>query len=368
MGVRLKSQFRKVNKQKIKLFICIPTLQCGGSEKYVHTICRYIDKEKFAVTLLVLDNKDAFYTIDPAVELIDLHTTRARHAVSIIIRLAKERKPDILFSAASHVNILLAMFRNRFSTRMVLIARESSLLSENSRHAALPLLFNRLAKLFYRRIDHVICQSAAMQQDLIHNYRIPVGNSTVLLNPVEVAGNVVVDPVPLKFTSVARLSKEKGIGRVLEALACLSLPYHFHIIGEGKERTALETLAGTLGIKEKVTFYDRQQKPFSGMEDAQLFLMGSYHEGLPNALLEAGAYGIPAVAYDAPGGIGEVINEENGLLVKEDSAEAFASAIEQAISLPFDRQHIQTQTAERFSVTTHVQALEALLSRLVSSK
>jgi len=356
-----------VNKQKIKLFICIPTLQCGGSEKYVHTICKYIDKEKFDLTLLVLDNKDPFYAIDPVVELIDLQAARARHAVSKIIQLAKERKPDVLFSAASHVNILLAMFRNRFPTGMVLVARESSLLSANSRYAAMPLLFKKLAKLFYRRMDHVICQSAAMQQDLIHNYKIPPGKSTLLLNPVEVAGNTAADPVPLKLITVARLSKEKGIGRILEALALLSLPYHFHVIGEGKERTALEALAGTLGIKEKVTFHGRQPKPFNGMEDAQLFLMGSYHEGLPNALLEAGAYGIPAVAYDAPGGIGEIINEENGLLVKE-GAGAFAKAIEQAISLPFDRQTIQTQTAKRFSVTTHLQALEALLNSLAASK
>jgi glycosyltransferase involved in cell wall biosynthesis len=357
-----------VNKQKIKLFICIPTLQCGGSEKYVHTICKYIDKDKFEVTLLVLYNKNPFYAIDPAVELIDLQTARARHAVSKIIQLARERKPDVLFSVASHVNILLAMFRNRFPTGMVLIARESSLLSANSRYAAMPLLFNKLAKLFYSRIDHVICQSAAMQQDLADAYRMPAANTTVLLNPVEVARDTAADPTPLKFITVARLSKEKGIGRILEALALLSLPYHFHVIGEGKERIALEALAVTLGIKEKVTFHGRQPKPFNDMEDAQLFLMGSYHEGLPNALLEAGAYGIPAVAYDAPGGIGEIINEANGLLVKDDSPGAFAQVIEQAISLPFHRQTIQTQTVERFSVTTHLQALEALLNRLAASK
>lgn len=354
--------------KKTKLFICIPTLQCGGSEKYVQTICKHIDKEQFEVTLLVLDNKDAFYTIDPAVELIDLQTARARNAVSTITRLAKERKPDILFSAASHVNILLAMYRNRFPTGMVLIARESSLLSVNSRHAALPRLFNTLAKLFYRRIDHVICQSAAMQQDLIHVYKVPVTNTTVLLNPVEVAATAATDPVPLKFITVARLSKEKGIDRILKGLAPLLLPYQLHVIGEGKERTALEALVTSLGLETKVIFHGRQPNPFNGMEDAQLFLMGSYHEGLPNALLEAGAYGIPAVAYEAPGGIGEIINKENGLLVKEDSPEAFAKAIEQAIALPFDRQEIQTQTAKRFSVISHLQALEALLNRLVRSK
>ena len=95
------------------------------------------------------------------------------------------------------------------------------------------------------------------------------------------------------------------------------------------------------------------------MEDADLLLTGSYYEGFPNAMLEAGARGIPAIAFNVPGGIAEIIiPNENGIMVEDNDIIGFATAIKKAFSANFDRDKIIETTKKRFSVTSMMHALD----------
>ena len=101
------------------------------------------------------------------------------------------------------------------------------------------------------------------------------------------------------------------------------------------------------------------------MEDADLFLLGSYYEGFPNALLEAGALGIPAIAFNVAGGIAEIIREgENGLLVDDNDIIGFAVAVKKGLSANFDRNKITEITNKRFSVNTMLADIEKLFAQL----
>jgi glycosyltransferase involved in cell wall biosynthesis len=102
------------------------------------------------------------------------------------------------------------------------------------------------------------------------------------------------------------------------------------------------------------------------MEDAALMLMGSHYEGFPNVLLEAGALGIPVIAFNAPGGIMEIITDgENGLLVKDNDEKAFGVAIEKALQMHFDRNKIIAATKERYSLDAIVAQTEELFIKLL---
>ena len=73
-----------------------------------------------------------------------------------------------------------------------------------------------------------------------------------------------------------------------------------------------------------------------------------------------------AVAFDAPGGIHEIIIEgENGLLVNNDDEKAFAAAIEKALQIKFDSHKIIYTTKDRFSIGDAVAKTEALFLQLI---
>ncbi len=353
------------NIKKIKLLIITPTLQCGGSEKMVSMVCNHINTELFSVCLVVVNNSKPFYGVNnPAVEVVNLQKGRVLFSLLAIKKTVKRFDPDILFSTANHLNIYLAIFKNNFNPKIKFIAREASIVSINSRQAKMPFVYNRLIRLFYKRFDHIICQSAYMQQDLVRHYNIPLPKTSVIHNgvkdvPVTIAAwQSSVDHV-YKFISVARLSKEKGIERLIHAAGLLSVPFKYHIIGEGERRSALQQLVNELQLQDKVFLEGERGQPFSGMEDADLFLMGSYYEGFPNAALEAGAHGIPVIAFNVPGGIAEIIaDNENGILIEDNDIIAFAAAVNRGQG--FNREKIRNETLSRFSINRMMEQLQKL--------
>lgn len=350
-----------------------PTLECGGAERYVSLLCRYLNKDRFSVCLLVLDNEHPFYEIeDPRVEVINLGIRHARNALFAIRREINQRKPDVVYSVANHINLLLATFRWMFPKHILFIARESSIMSSNLRRSKWPALFRKLANKFYDRLDCIICQSNAMQLDLTQNLGIPVQKTEMIPNPVAV--DPALKPAPpapgiMKLLTVARLSEEKGLDRLIRAVAKLDFPFIYNIIGEGPEREKLEALIAALQLGDKVFLQGEQLRPYHHQEDAHLFLMGSYYEGFPNVLIEAGVLGIPVVAFDAPGGIAEIIEDGlNGFLVKSSKEEVFMSAILRAREHKFNHEKIIAATKIRYGVDKIIPATENLIIRLLAEK
>jgi glycosyltransferase involved in cell wall biosynthesis len=359
----------------IRLLIITPTLECGGSEKFVSLLCEHINTNIFSVCLVVVNNANPFYKIkNPAVEVIDLKKGRVLFSLAAIKKVVKKFNPDIIFSTANHLNLYLAIFKNRFGNKIKFIAREASIVSINSKQAKMPVLYNQLIKKYYKRFDMIICQSAYMQQDLVKNYRIPADKTIVIHNATEEVLYTTVQPKQIsehvnKFMTIARLSDEKGIERLIHAVGLLSIPFTYYIIGEGSKRADLQKLIDDLQLNDKVFLAGQKDIPFIGMEDADLFLMGSYYEGFPNVLLEAGAYGLPVVAFNVPGGIAEIITEgENGILVEDNNIIAFGTTINKALATNFNRAKIIESTKNRFSINNMMAAMENTFLKLAPNK
>ena len=101
-------------------------------------------------------------------------------------------------------------------------------------------------------------------------------------------------------------------------------------MGDGPERTALENQALSLGISEVVSFAGFRTDPLTFMQQAAIFALPSRFEGMPNALLEAMAAGLPSVVSDAsPGPLEMVTHGEHGFVVPRDDWRAFSKALEQ---------------------------------------
>jgi glycosyltransferase involved in cell wall biosynthesis len=353
--------------KKIKLLIVTPSLECGGAEQYVVNVCNNINKNDFDVTLLVVNNGNPFYTIENDINIVDLKKKKASLAILKILQFVKKNNFDIVYSTANHLNLLLAIFKNFIPKTTKLIAWETSIVSINHKHASYPKMYNFLLKIFYKKLPLVICQSNYMQQDLIEHYGFTSNQLPVIytgISKLSFEVNTSKNSTPV-FLTVSRLSPEKGINKIIEALSLLEFDFKYIIIGEGIERKKLEKQIDEYQLKNKVCLMGQLTNPYKYIKQANLFLMASKYEGLPTTLIEATALGIPVIAYNTPGGISEIIQDGvNGFLVNENNNnnEAFANTIKKALDYPFNKELIIYNTMQRFNITNNIMQLQDIFA------
>lgn len=135
----------------------------------------------------------------------------------------------------------------------------------------------------------------------------------------------------------ALYSPIKGLEYAIRALSIVRkgrLDARLKVFGEGPLRPSIEQLADELGIGDAVEFVGHVADMEAHLEHLDVLLIPSLSEGLPLALLEAAAVGLPAIA-SAVGGVPEVVKDEvTGLLVPSGDIQALASAIRRLASDP----------------------------------
>jgi glycosyltransferase involved in cell wall biosynthesis len=168
---------------------------------------------------------------------------------------------------------------------------------------------------------------------------------------------------------VARLEPQKGHTTLLRAAA--DLPgMVFAFAGSGAEQTALEREAAALGITDRVLFLGHRTDVPDLLAAADVFVLPSSNEGLPLALLEATAAGIPVVASDIGGNRDIVTDGETGLLVPVGDADALAGAINRLVQDPaLARRLGEAGTArfeERYTAAAMAQGVERIYREVLS--
>ena len=145
---------------------------------------------------------------------------------------------------------------------------------------------------------------------------------------------------PIRIGAVSRLSREKGIDILIEAFAQLTEDgdrgascgaVELILVGDGPERDALERLAAARGVADRVRFLGRRNDVPRHLATFDIYALPSRTEGLPMAILEAMAAGLPIVAARVGGVPEAVIHEETGLLTAPEDPAAFAAALRRTI-------------------------------------
>ncbi len=169
---------------------------------------------------------------------------------------------------------------------------------------------------------------------------IPNGVDTTVFSPQNPSQSIR-DLVPEGFKGkiivcVGRLVEEKDYGNLFSALECLKKigrdDFHLVLVGDGGLRKSLEEQVKRKGLSACATFAGIRTDINKLLPGADLFVMSSKSEGLPVALLEAMACGLPVIATSV-GGIPEVVeNGKNGLLVPPGDSNALAAEIDRALN------------------------------------
>ena len=141
-------------------------------------------------------------------------------------------------------------------------------------------------------------------------------------------------PVP-RLLSVGRLVYQKGLDLGMYALAELKdIGWEWHIAGDGPQMQPLQSLAKELNIDDRVIFHGWQSRKdlIQLYQQSNLFLFPSRHEGMPNAVLEAMASGLPVIASCIAGNEELVVDGNTGLLVPPEDEAALRLALHKLLS------------------------------------
>lgn len=141
-------------------------------------------------------------------------------------------------------------------------------------------------------------------------------NVLVLPNPVTCYPDDInlIPKVEGRIISVARLSEQKRLDRLIEAFALISDRYpdwFIDIYGDGNLRDALETLIKEKNLIGRINIFQSVRDIMKEYQRSQFFVLSSDYEGFGLVLIEAMACGLPVVATDCPHGPSEII--DNGV-------------------------------------------------------
>jgi glycosyltransferase involved in cell wall biosynthesis len=206
--------------------------------------------------------------------------------------------------------------------------------------------------------------------------RIPVPVDTKAFRPPddrerEVArSDIGLDPGAFTVCYVGHLERRKGVERLVEAFARLHDERpgsRLLLVGGGREgpedtEPQLRALVATLGLEDAVHFCGVQADPRPFLHAADVFVLPSFREGMPNALLEAMASGLPCVAPPSAGG-DELIDEETGVVPPSNAPEDLLTALRALAGYPERRAAMGRQASERaraFDVESVVERFEQL--------
>ena len=227
--------------------------------------------------------------------------------VRALRRMLVRVNAPLVVSMGTQLNVITLVAANGLGRRVVI--------SERGDATAMRLnwIWGGLTARLYRRADLVTANSRAMVSHM--RGFVSAGNLAFVPNPMWVERGHGNDrdydnPTAPLVLCVARLVPEKAPDVLLEAFALVAKEFRecrLALVGEGVLEAALRAQAARLGIAEQIDWCGLVKDPLPHYSTAQVFVLPSRIEGMPNALLEAMGCGTPVIVSDGTPGLLEVV-------------------------------------------------------------
>jgi glycosyltransferase involved in cell wall biosynthesis len=329
----------------------LATLTGGGAERVVLKLAGAFAARGIAVDLLALHAHGELASAVPdGVRLIELKARTTLGALPDLVAYLRTESPEVLLSTNPHTNILAVLARRRGGRPVRLVLRASTVLEDIRQSRWMRARFLPVAMRWaYPRADAVVALCRASADELVDVIGVPAAKVALIANPVldsafehqlaePPAHPWLRDGGPPVVLGVGRLEAQKDFGTLVDAVAAVRRmrPCRLLLLGEGPERAALEAQVARNGLgKDDVSMPGFVANPIAAMASADVFVLPSLWEGLPNALIEALGTGVPVIATTGPGGSREVLQEGRwGSLVPPGNAAALAAEIGRILARP----------------------------------
>jgi glycosyltransferase involved in cell wall biosynthesis len=320
----------------------VEDLGMGGLERIVQTLARNADRRRFEVEVVCARGGGALAPeIEAAGTRVRILGLRSYYPGEILkaARSLRRMRPEVVHSHGHFAGVVARAASVMAGIPVVIHHLHTLDGSLRERH----LLVERWLA---RSTSRILCCSRAVEQDAVDRMHLPRERLLTIHNgidPPPAAGRdearIRLDrPDPPVLGCVGSLSPHKGQTTLLRACARLAAgdgPRSIVLVGEGSERSRLETLSLELGLGPRVTFLGQRSDARSLLPAFDLVVVPSIErEGLGLVALEAMDAGVPVVA-SRLGGLPEAVDEgRTGFLVPPGDAAALAEAILRVLRLP----------------------------------
>lgn len=299
-----------------KIIFFIPTLSVGGGERVASELS--LNLPSSVETVFVLFKKQVSYPYKGKLICLDIPISinlfsRAYYFLIAIFRLKKvikKENPDYVISFGLPANII-----NILSGKKAIIRIDTFLSSSCSG------FYKILAKLFFKKASRIICVSKKSAEDLVKNFGVKANKIKVIYNPLDVEGieRLALKPLEPEYQkifdkpviiNIGRLTKEKNqyrLIKVFKEVKKVIKQAQLVILGTGELRSELEEMIKDLGLENDVHLLGWQENPFKFLAKSKIFVSVSSREGLPYAILEAMACGLPIISTDCESGPREIL-------------------------------------------------------------
>lgn len=330
---------RVPNLNKI-LFTC-DTMGSGGAERVISVLANQMSKEGMDVSIIgVADFRanDSFYKLSPGVRYISI-CKESRNRINPISRLVRIRKtisqlhPDVVISFLPNANIYTTFSLIGLKIPHITAERNNPLVDPKGK-------ISRLLKKF----SFMTSAGCVFQTNGAKNYfpNIVRKKSSIIKNPI-LLNSEPVERSSLRnktVLAVGRLTEQKNYKCLLDAFSAFNIKqsnsYTLKIYGEGPLKKELVDYSKKIRVDDKVIFVGNNSNWHELEKCDAMYVLASNYEGMPNALAEAMALGIPCVSTDCPsGGPKELIQDKtNGLLSEVNNSTDLANKMIELIRTP----------------------------------
>ncbi|MGH2516455.1 MAG: glycosyltransferase [Ktedonobacterales bacterium] len=325
----------------VRVLYLMEGFDAGGAERRFLRMARGLDRERFHLSVAALRLGGPLEAEMRAcgVPILPLER-RGRFDLTPILRLRRSLRAErIQVVHAMHwLSNLTAALAAATLPHVAVVGSTVGMVYTASRGGRYRLALDR--QLTWRRLDRMTINSASLR-DYLASCGYPQSRLSVVLNGVDIPdasefaaartqarARLGIAPEAPVAGIVARLAPVKDHDTFLRAARIVRerLPgARFVVAGDGPERSRLETLGAELGLGEAVVFTGHVSSSDLVLPALDVAVLCSRHEGMPNALLEAGAWAIPLAA-TAVGGVPEIVLDgQTGLLAPAGDAAALAA-------------------------------------------
>lgn len=302
-----------------KLLLIVPSLHQGGLEKVCAATARLL-QPYFDVQIAIFDSRSIAYDIK-GIPVVDLRLPSRPGVIAKVInvlrrgmrlrKLKKKEQIDIAYSFGPTAN--LANIASGGRAKMWLGIR-----------SYMDMGNPKQIRLFCRCADMVVCCSETICREVQEQYR--CGKAVTLQNPFDIKEVKMLSgreeaELPWKegriLISMGREDSVKGFWHLLKSFALVHEKLsdtRLMIIGKG-EFEPYKELAEKLGVNEDVFFTGLKKNPYPYLKKGTLYVLTSYYEGFPNAMVEAMSMGLPVIATDCKTGPREILEDRYGILI-----------------------------------------------------
>lgn len=343
---------------KKKYIFYIDSMQKGGANRVIANLTDFFVKEGMHVILIndITPSKMIpEYEVNKLIERVYLNNKNTFRILSNIKRIfelrkiIKKEKADVVVSFMGPPNLRMIIATTGLKCKKVISVRNDPNIEYGS----------GLIKYLKCKILNLADGCVFQTEEAAKYFPVTLQKkSRIIFNPVsEDFYKIRRSQESKDIVAVGRLESQKNPFLLIEAFSNIAMKFpneNLIFYGEGSLRKDMETLIIRLNLVDRVLMPGSTSDISDKLSKAKIFILSSDYEGMPNALMEAMAAGVPAISTDCPcGGPKSLIeNSKQGILVPIKNVEAMSKAMYKLLSNPQNLLKMSIETKKRAKIFT----------------